>query len=57
MFRADNNEIVASSINKINETLKNFSKSKKLKNMSKYLTHSSNIRAIKKLIFLVLFCC
>lgn len=53
-FKADKNKVIRDSGDKINETAQNLSKTKKIKNAkSKISTHFSNMRAIKKLTFLI----
>lgn len=53
-FKANKNKVIRDSDDKINEMTQNLSKIKKLKNAkSKISTHFSNIRAIKKLTFLI----
>lgn len=53
MFRVDNNKVFEDDSDKANETIKNLSKSKKLKNnKSENLTYILNIGATRELIFL-----
>lgn len=55
MFRTDVNKIIGGGGGRVNEMVKNLSKSKKLKNKkSEILTRLSNIKAIEKPMFLTL---
>ena len=52
----DNKEVVKENVSRFNKIVKTLSKSKKLKNnKSKILTYIQNIKAIKKIIFFILY--